>query len=187
LFHSLDRTTGGLRGHPRHLARADVGMVPRYAVRTSKPQENTAAPPHEEPRTTWSKSSPPVLWRRAILRGHTQNTNEKTVKLCAEAHSKGRRGSAYEGASSTTLQRAQEDRRRSQYHAVIRATRGAYYHQQRRLPGKRLLHLPRHRVPPVRPQTGTDYPDQDAPQELVAAGCAHLHGQRVVPIDQEAG
>jgi hypothetical protein len=60
-------------------------------------------------------------------------------------------------------------------------------HQQRRLPGRMLLHLPRHRVPPVRPQTGTDYPDQDAPLKLVAAGCTHLQGQREVPMDQEAG
>jgi hypothetical protein len=87
--------------HPRHLAKVDVGMIPRYAGKASNPQVNTAAPPHEEPRTTWSKSRPPVLWIRAILRGHTQNTNGNDVRLRAEAHSKGCRGSAYEGHPST--------------------------------------------------------------------------------------
>jgi hypothetical protein len=80
----------------------DVGIIPRYAVKASNPLVNTAAPPYEEPRTTWDDLQTPRFYGYELsLGGHTQNTDGNDVRLRAEAHMKGYRGSTYEEHPST--------------------------------------------------------------------------------------
>jgi hypothetical protein len=101
LRRSLDRTHRRIKDAPTPPGKGGRRNDPSIRSQGIQSTGEHSCTTSQEPRTTWRTSGPLVLWIRAILRGHTQNTNGKDVRLRAQAHSKGCRGSAYEGHPST--------------------------------------------------------------------------------------